>query len=392
MFLKIANYIKGYVSVTIKGMFPERFINLCAKNKICLNKIKRISKNEMTADVSVSDFKNLRKIAKTSKCKVHITQKYGLRFFVYRFRTRKALLAGLIVFFVILWSLTKFVWVIDVTGNESIEDSLILECARNGGLKTGMLTSSVDSKKIKAYIMTNMEELSFVSVTKTGTTVYIDVRERESKREHFDKNTFSNIVADQSGVVESVLVQSGTAAVKKGDIVYKGQLLVSGAADNKHLGIKYSNSDAVIKARVWHEKTVEMPYYIEEKVATGNAKTKRKVKILDFSLNLFTKSKILFEKYDILSYTNYISLGKGKVLPIGIETTRYEEYEIKRTELTVEQTKELLLKELDNQYKDSEIISRTFEIKDNKLTVTYECIEDIGREEEINDNGKTPGS
>ena len=392
MFIKLADYIKGYVSIKISGLFPERFINLCAKNKIPLNNIKRKTKNEITADLSVSNFKKLRKITKTTGCKVHITQKYGLRFFMHRFKKRKAFVLGIAAFFIILWSLTKFVWIIDITGNENVEDNSILEYAKNGGLKTGMLTALVDSQKIKSYIMTNMEELSYVSVTKYGTTVYIDVREREEKREHFDKYTFSNIVADQSGVVESVLVQSGTAAVKKGDVVYKGQLLVSGATDNKYLGIKYSNSDAVIKARVWHEKTVNIPYYTEEKVPTGNTKAKRKLKILNFSLNLFTKNKILFEKYDILSYTNYISLGKGKVLPIGVETTRYEEYKTKRTKLSLEQTKDLLLKELDKQYKDSKIISRTFEIKDNKLTVTYECIEDIGREEEIDDNGKTSGS
>lgn len=392
MFIKLADYMKGYVSIKISGLFPERFINLCAKNKIPLNNIKRKTKNEITADLSVSNFKKLRKITKTTGCKVHITQKYGLRFFMHRFKKRKAFVLGIAAFFIILWSLTKFVWIIDITGNENVEDNSILEYAKKGGLKTGMLTALVDSQKIKSYIMTNMEELSYVSVTKYGTTVYIDVREREEKREHFDKYTFSNIVADQSGVVESVLVQSGTAAVKKGDVVYKGQLLVSGATDNKYLGIKYSNSDAVIKARVWHEKTVNIPYYTEEKVPTGNTKAKRKLKILNFSLNLFTKNKILFEKYDILSYTNYISLGKGKVLPIGVETTRYEEYKTKRTKLSLEQTKDLLLKELDKQYKDSEIISRTFEIKDNKLTVTYECIEDIGREEEIDDNGKTSGS
>ena len=392
MLFKITEYIKGYVSILIRGLFPERFINLCGKNKINLNNIKRRSKNEISAQVSVSNFKKLRKITKASGCRVHITQKHGLRFFIYRFRKRRALVIGFVIFFVILWLLTKFVWIIDITGNEKVEDSLILEYAQKGGLKTGMPVSAVNTKRLVSYLMTNMEELSFVSVTKTGTTVFIDVREREPKREHFDKTRFSNIVADQSGVVESVLVQSGTAAVKKGDVVYKGQLLVSGATDNKHLGIKYSNSDAVIKARVWHEKTVEIPYYIEEKELTGKVKNKRKIKILDFSLNLFIKNKILFEKYDILSYTNYISLGKDKVLPIGIETTRYEEYQIKRTKLTVEQTKALLLKELDELYKDSEIISRTFELKDNKLTATYECIEDIGREEEINDNGKTSGS
>ena len=62
------------------------------------------------------------------------------------------------------------------------------------------------------------------------------------------------------------------------------------------------------------------------------------------------------------------------------------------TKLTNEQTKELLFKELDEMYKNSEIISRSFEIKDNKMTVTFECIEEIGREEEMNDYGKTSGS
>lgn len=392
MFFKITNYLKGYISIIIEGLFPERFINLCTKNKISLWNIRRKTETEITADMGTKDFKKLRKISRNSRCKVRISKKCGLPFFLHKHRRRKALVLGFAIFFALFWGLTQFVWIIDITGNEKIEDNVILEYARKGGLKTGMLSVTVDSKKVQNYIMTNMEEISFVSVNRTGTTVQIDVREREEQREHFDKNTPSNIVAAQSGVIESVLVQSGTAAVKKGDIVYKGQLLVSGAADNTYLGIKYSNSDAEIKARVWHEKTVDLPYYIEEKVPTGEEKSKRKLKFFDFSVNLYIKSKILFEKYDILSYTNYISLGKGKILPIGVETTSYKEYEIKRIELIEEETKKVLLDELNELYKDSEIISRTFEIKDNKMTVVFECIEEIGREEELNDNGETPGS
>lgn len=392
MFFKITQYIKGYVSLVIEGLFPERFINLCTKNKIPLWNIQRKTKTQISADIGIGDFKKTRKISRQSKCKIHIQKKYGLRFFIHRHRKRKALIAGFLIFFSVLWAMTRFVWIIDITGNTKISDEIILEFARRGGLKTGMPITAVDSKKIQNYIMTNLEEISFVSVNRTGTTVQIDVREREERREHFDKYTPSNIIADQSGVIESIVVQSGTAAVKKGDIVYKGQLLVSGAADNKYLGIKYSNSDAKIKARVWHEKTVDLPYYIEEKSTTGNIKNKRTLKFFDFSLNLFIKNKILFEKYDILSYTNYISLGKGKILPIGIETVSYKEYTVKRTELTEEQAKEVLVAEMNKQYENSEIISRSFEIKDNKLTVIFECIEEIGQEEELNDNGKISGS
>ncbi len=392
MFFKITNYIKGYVSVLIEGLFPERFINLCTNNKINLWNIHRKSKSAITADMGISDFKKIRKFIKPSKCKVRIVKKYGVRFFIYRHRHRKALVAGLAVFFILLWGLTQFVWIIEITGNEKISRESILEYAQKGGLKTGMLAGSVNSQNVQNYMMTNMENLAFVTVNRTGTTVNIDIREKEEQREHFDKNAPSNIIATQSGVIESVLVQSGTASVKKGDVVYKGQLLVSGASDNKYLGIKYSNSDALVKARVWHEKTVDLPYYIEEKMPTGEIKNKRKLKFFDFSLNLFIKNKILFEKYDILSYTNYISLGDGKVLPIGIETTRYNEYKILRTKLTDKQAKEVLLAEFNEKYKDSEIISRTFETKDNKMTVIFECIEEIGREEEFNDNREILGS
>ena len=392
MFFKITNFIKGYISIITEGLFPERFINLCTKNKIELWNIKRLSKTQITADMGISDFKKTKKFAKASKCRIHIQKKYGLRFFIYRHRKRKTLIAGFLIFLSILWGMTQFVWIIDITGNVKLSDEFILNYAKKGGLKTGMPTVAVDSKKIQNYLMTNMEDVAFVSVNRTGTTVQIDIREREEKRAHFDKNTPSNIIADKSGVIESVLVQSGTAAVKKGDVVYKGQLLVSGASDNKYLGIKYYNSDAEIKARVWHEKTVDLPYYIEEKIPTGEIKNKRTFSFFDFSLNLFIKNKILFEKYDILSYTNYISLGKGKTLPIGIKTVSYREYTIKRTELTEEQAKEVLIAELNELYKDSEIVSRTFKTKDNKLTVTFECIENIGQEEEINDNGKISGS
>lgn len=392
MFCKLTNYLKGNIHILIEGLFPERFINIATKNKISLWNIRRNSNHSVTANIGINDFKKVRRFAKNAKCKVHILKKHGLKFFIYKNKKRKALPIGFAVFFVILWFLTKFVWIIDITGNVKIPDKVILEYAKKAGLQTGMPILAVDSDNVQNYIMTNMDDISFVSVNKNGTTVSIDIREREEKRPHFDKNTPTNIIATQSGVIEYILVQSGTAAVKRGDVVYKGQLLVSGASDNKYLGIKYSNSDADIKARVWHEKTVDIPYCIEEKVLTGNVKNKKTIKFFDFSINLYIKNKILFEKYDILSYTNYISLGEGKVLPIGIETKSYKEYKPKKVKLTEDQTKELLLNELNEMYKNTEIISRSFETKDNKLTVIFECIENIGQEEELNDNGKISGS
>lgn len=390
IFSKISGFLFGFVTIVAESIFPERFINLCTKNGIRLKNIKRRDKTHIVADTGIREFKKIHKNVPKPNCKIHIEKKHGLPFFMHRYRKRKMLAGGAILFFVFLYAMTRFVWIIQITGNETVSDKEIAEAAKRAGLRAGMYVNSVNSEEIQSYLMTNMEKLKFVSVNRAGTVVYIDVRERENIREHFDITTPTNIIAAESGVIEKMLVQSGTAAVSKGDIVYKGQLLVSGAGDNKALGIKYSRSDAEIMARVWHEKTLELPFYKTEKQETGRVKNKRKLKIFGFSLNLFIKNKILFEKYDILSYTSYISLGEGKIIPIGIETTQYREYTQKRTELTPEQTKELLASQMDAEYKNSEIVSKNFTCENGKVTAVYECIEDIATEEEPNDDGQTP--
>lgn len=383
-FSNILNYIKGYLTIVIEGLFPERLINLCALKNIPLWNLQRRDKTHISANMNIYNFRRIKEINRKAKCTVHIEKKHGIPFVVYRYRKRKLLVLGIVVFFVALYIMTQFVWVIELTGNTKITKEQMLDCVSPAGLYLGVPTKNVDSQELQSHIMTSLEQVAFVTVNTKGSTVYIDIREREPKRTHFDKNIPVNIVASQSGVIESTLVQNGTSLVKKGDVVYKGQLLVSGADDSKLYGIKYTHSDGQILARVWHEKTVSLPSYKTEKIVSDNKITKRKLKIFGLNVNLYVKNKILFEKYDILSYTNYIRLGNNLELPIGIETTEYSEYIEKSVKLSEEQLKKQLVEEMDKEYSESQIISRNFKIQDDKMTVTYECIEDIAEKEEIN--------
>lgn len=390
LFSKIISYIRGFVIIIIEGLFPERFINICTRNKIPLTDIQRKDKTHISAKMNIPDFRRLRGLKSKSKCKIHIESKYGLPFFLYKHKKRKPLVLGLLIFCAVLCLMTRFVWIIEITGNEKLKPEEIIAKAEKAGLYAGMPVKSLDSSSIQSYLMTNMNELKFVSVNRTGVVVNIDVREREEIRKHFDASTPTNIIATENGVIEEILVQSGTAVVSKGDVVYKGQLLVSGANDNKATGIKFSRSDAQIKARVWHEETVNTPFYNTKKTETGNVKKAKKLKIFGFSLNLFIKNKILFEKYDILSYTKYISLGEGKIIPIGIETTEYKEYTEKRVKLSGKELEKYLTDKMDKKLKGTEIVSRNFKSAGGKVTAVYECIEDIVKEEKFNDDRQIP--
>ena len=60
----------GVVTVQIEGFFTERFINLCKINNIKIWEIRNIVKGVVRFEISIYDFKKLRKVAKKTKCKV----------------------------------------------------------------------------------------------------------------------------------------------------------------------------------------------------------------------------------------------------------------------------------------------------------------------------------
>jgi len=81
---KVQNVISGYVRVTIEGFYIEKVINACKKNNIKLIDTKRIKSTLVDTSVHVSQFKEVAKIVKKSKCRIKIRKKRGIPFLLYK--------------------------------------------------------------------------------------------------------------------------------------------------------------------------------------------------------------------------------------------------------------------------------------------------------------------
>ena len=68
-------------------------------------------------------------------------------------------------------------------------------------------------------------------------------RNERKKHEH---GTYANIVADCDGVVEEVNVVEGQAAVFPGQLVRKGQVLISGVVDGKDGEFRYEYAEGEV--------------------------------------------------------------------------------------------------------------------------------------------------
>ena len=393
MFLiKLLNIFKGYVVILIEGFFIERFLNICTRRGIHLWNVRRIDNTKMRANISIQAFKMLPPIVKKSRCTVQIYSRKGVPFFVYKHRKRKVFAFGIIISALLIYSMTLFIWTVDIQGNEKMTAEQITVALRDAGLKTGMWKNNVDIQYIQNVVMTAQPDIAWIGINLKGTKVEVDVKERAPKPYILPKNEPCSIIATMGGVIEMINTKDGHQLVKKGDVVREGQLLVSGALDSKVEGIRYVHSEAEVLARTWHEKTVSLPQFEEVKTPTGRSKSKHSIKIFDFSIKFFINDRIYYANYDRISYVKKLTLGKDNILPISFHYDKFNEQNLTQNELTNEQAIEKLKTEMDSEFKDIQIVSKKDLIHDNKLTVTYECIQNIAKQQEVlkeeaNDNG-----
>lgn len=221
----------GYVGFSAKGGFTERFINLCTIKKIPLWNMKKVG-DVFYAETTVEGYKSIRQSAYRSGVKMKLEGKHGLPFFLNSNRRRNGIVIGFAAAMLIVFLLSTMVWSISVEGNKELSEAEILTVFEQLGVRKGVFRKSIRSSDVAYEAEKQLPELLWASVNVKGSRVEIVVCERTDAPEFPDTETPCNIVADEDGVIVSVQANIGTEAVKPGDAVIKGDLLISGVTEN----------------------------------------------------------------------------------------------------------------------------------------------------------------
>lgn len=397
LLLRLWNYLRGYVIILVEGYFLEKFINICIRRQIFLWDLKRSKNSTMTLKISIKGFKSLRPIARKTSCRVHIVAKKGVPFVLYRYRKRKAFAVGAFLFIAMMYVLSSFVWVIEVNGNQRIDDSILLRDLKEMGVRTGALKYGIDTDWIVNNLMLKNSDLSWVEVEVKGTKVKVEVSERILRPEMVPLEKPCDIIAERDGLIKNVIAKEGQEVVKAGDTVIKGQLLISGTivAGNQEKTTELVHAIGEVYARTWYEDTAPVNLVIEEKKLTG--RTKKNIAFTLFSKKIkLPVRNVNFENYHIKHYENNLRLGKDLVFPFGIIIDTYSEYKIVKKKLTEDEAKELTMNLLYEKVRsslpeDAEVVDIKKDFFNDEKGILHariiiECIEDIGIKREIGGN------
>ena len=392
MFLKILlNYILGYVNIKVEGFFIERFINICISKKILLWNIKRKKSTIMYANIGINDYKKLKPIAKKTKSKISIQDKKGLPFVVHKYRKRKIFVGLLAVIFIALFVMSKFIWNIEIKGNNQISKAEILEELNKQGLKIGAYKGKINSNSIINRVRLDRNDIAWMGIDLEGTNAIVEIKETSKAPEIIDENEYCNIVSNKEGMITKINVQNGTAVVKEGDIVKQGDILVQGYLEGKYTGIRYVHAKADIEAKIWYSKKEKVFLKQQIQVPTGATEEKYTLNINNFKIN-FYKTLSKFENYDTINENKKLMIFSNFYLPIEItKKTNYEyvnEEKIYTEEELIQLTQEKIEEELKEEISQKEnIINKQTNVYPNEdyieVEVIYEVLENIGNKDKI---------
>lgn len=390
---KALNYFRGNIRVEVHCQYPERFVNVCAQNGVEFWALQRTSGNSVLVTMHIAGYKKLISVSKTGGFTMKPVKKTGVPFFLWHLRKRYALLAGMLVCIIGVWTLSLFIWEIDVTGNETVPSAEILQALEEMGIGIGSFGPSVANEQISNEILQKITELSWITVNVSGSHANVLVRERIQAPEIVDEDIPTMIYAQKSGIIYKMSVYEGVRVCQVGDTVLAGDIIISGIADSLSSGTRLVHAMADVYARTWYEMSVQMPLSMSEKNYTGRTRTKTAIIFAGKRINIYFNSGILWSDYDKITVENNIVLPTGNVLPITIVRETYSEYERTASAMDEEAAEELLkerlLTQLEKSLSQGEITGTLFStsVQDGVITVTLkaECIELISGMRELTD-------
>lgn len=391
---RLTNWMAGYAEVRAEGAFPERLLNLCAQNRLPFWGLRWESETALTLIVRLRDAGRLETYAERAMCDLTVRSRRGFAAALLRWRRRWGFALGVTLAFLAVTVLSRFVLVVEVTGNEQIPAAVILSELQRLGVKPGAYGPGLDRTALANEALLSLPELSFMAINLHGTRIEVVVREAEPTPELLDERVPADVVAAADGIIEEIYAAAGQAVFKEGDTVARGEVLISGDVElRRPEGSDYDMGRLVVRAsgevtaRTWRTMKASIPLSAQVKTYTGAEKRFFSARVLWGTLDFFRNSGISYEKYDKITKTAPLTLF-GKTLPFGVTTVTAREYTLSERALDGEAARAMLEEELLRRLgevmaeRDGQILRTDFAaaMENGVLTVTMlaECREQIG--------------
>ena len=238
--------------------------------------------------------------------------------------------------------------------------------------------------------MEKLEDVAWMSINISGSRANVLVKEKIKKPDIAKSGEPCNIVANCDGQIERIETFKGEPCVNVGDVVFKGQLLISGVMENLDTGNYFLDADGKVFAKTVKKITEKAKINQTINKDTGKSVTRLRLKIFGGEVPFWGFWNNINDNYREEVSENSMNFF-GFELPIKLRREYWREQEKQEITLTNEeaylQIENNILKRENEEFKEITILDKKTNKTENdgELTeeVEYICAENIALKEKI---------
>ena len=300
---------------------------------------------------------------------------------------RHVMRAGLLVGALLAVLLTSYlggrVWDVRISGNTQLSDAQIMQVLEHVGFGVGTPLSGLDTKAVARDVQLSSDRLAFVGINLRGTVAYVHVMESDV-REEVRPSGGGNLIAVSDAVVEDLAVRHGSVIVKRGQVVKKGDLLVSGITEGSS-GDRIVRAEGEVVGRVHRQIEIVLPRNSHAQAQVVQQNVGFDLIFFGKRINICMNTGNLPPTYDTIYKIDRLYVGDQICLPIGVGRTVAVSYIGREVELSEQELIALACRRMEAELalalQGGELISKTtygrFTDDAYILVCEIECLENI---------------
>lgn len=235
-----------------------------------------------------------------------------------KFRARTALSVFLAAGFFTLFALSSRIWFFSVSGADSAQ---IEQALYEMGISTGIRRAELDCNRIRGSLEAQFPDYAFFGVKPSGVYLLIQAVEADKAPEVYRAGDVRSLYASADGVIVSVHVAAGSAVVKAGDTVKKGDLLIKGEERRTVSGeVRAVRAEGSVIAKMWTEGRVVMPLRQIRLVETG-----REVRVVRLVTPFFTYGTAAEDPFEYAVHAVKSRQMTDTFIPVTVQTEIFRE-------------------------------------------------------------------
>ena len=289
------------------------------------------------------------------KCyNITAVKKLGGSFAIYFFKTHFLIPVFFALAIVLVAFSSNFCWKIEIEGDYDRNE--VLAALNQCDVYVGASLFGFSADRLENNLSNQLDAM-YAVVNRNGSALYVSAVKKKQVDEPVDMNKRRDIVATASGKVQYLLCEQGTARVAVGDVVKKGQVLISGVRTFNDGTTKDVYALGKVVLELSASSFAKFTGTATETVETGNVFTTNAVV-------LFGKSYGKFPPFE----TFRTEITETRLYPLNLTIQHVTYYET--TQVTKKVTIEECLDELKAQALSNALKKADFTVKYTLYSVT----------------------